>query len=571
MATLAEVLRGYKPPTTSALGDPIVEHFRNLPENLEKNQRAMDKTMAGMYKTDFMGKPNPNYYPEAMQEFTQNYLPNFMGSTNAVKGLINGPVTGFLDQEEYRRVGKFQPTAEYTGTSAGGTNPLSGVIEGRGAGARGQSSSDIAKANAEVNRLIQNPDLNPAVQLAREINPQFNLEAIKAMPKSSLDKQFSIAKAFDTLAKDEVDPALQGKIFANYLRAYPEIRKSAATNYNELIPASYEQLSKENADIFERMMNKDMRFSYGTEGVNYNDSPELLRDALLNKHMYTYRGGDPHQYLNRVDPYTGLNENEIFRAVHDYTGHGTTGSSFGPVGEELAYGAHSQLYSPLAKIAAASETRGQNSLVNYSGMNAELQNQMKQVRAARQEAISKGMDPTPFDEQLRQLGGQWEYAPQKSILLPPEMLDMQYAGGMPDYLKKYMVPNSPETAAGYHWSNIPDLTQTNPAMYGTGTKGAEAQRLAEGLRNRSYFYTNPNLRESGLGGNQYQAELKNMYNLGNDPDKLAYMSSMFNEGNPEAKRNTFENILNQAGYEGYINPDYQAGVSFVPQDIKRIK
>jgi hypothetical protein len=82
MATLADLLRGgYTPPTTSALADPIKEHFRNLPQTLETNQRAMDKTMAGMFKTDIMGRPNPNYYPEAMQEFTQNYMPNFMGAT----------------------------------------------------------------------------------------------------------------------------------------------------------------------------------------------------------------------------------------------------------------------------------------------------------------------------------------------------------------------------------------------------------------------------------------------------------------------------------------------------------
>jgi len=80
MATLADLLRsGYTPPTASALGDPIKEHFRNLPANLEKNQRAMDKTMSGMYKTDFLGKPNPDYYPEAMSEFTSQYMPNMMG------------------------------------------------------------------------------------------------------------------------------------------------------------------------------------------------------------------------------------------------------------------------------------------------------------------------------------------------------------------------------------------------------------------------------------------------------------------------------------------------------------
>jgi predicted GNAT family acetyltransferase len=88
MATLADLLRGgYTPPTTSALADPIKEHFRNLPQTLETNQRAMDKTMAGMDKTDIMGRPNPNYYPEAMGEFTQNYMPIAGTVKNVAKSL----------------------------------------------------------------------------------------------------------------------------------------------------------------------------------------------------------------------------------------------------------------------------------------------------------------------------------------------------------------------------------------------------------------------------------------------------------------------------------------------------
>ena len=85
MPTLADALRGYQPPTTSALADPIVEHFRTLPQQLATNQQAMDNTMASMYKTDMAtGQPNPNYRPEAMNEFTQ-MMPAVMGSTNAVK------------------------------------------------------------------------------------------------------------------------------------------------------------------------------------------------------------------------------------------------------------------------------------------------------------------------------------------------------------------------------------------------------------------------------------------------------------------------------------------------------
>ena len=72
MPTLADALRGYTPPTESALADPIVEHFRTLPQQLATNQQAMDNTMASMYKTDLgTGQPNPNYRPEAMNEFTQ--------------------------------------------------------------------------------------------------------------------------------------------------------------------------------------------------------------------------------------------------------------------------------------------------------------------------------------------------------------------------------------------------------------------------------------------------------------------------------------------------------------------
>jgi len=487
------------------------------------------------------------------------------------KGVPHEPVTGFLDTGDYRRVGKFQPNIDYSKLDASNLGSLQGVIEGRGTGARGAGPSEIAAADAEVQRLIANPDLNPAVQLSREFNPNWSMDLIKNMPPSSLEKQFPIAKAYEALATNP-DPRFQGRIFAEALRNYPEaVRKSGATNYQELVPAAYEQLGKENAQQFERMLDKGMKFSYGHEGVTYKDSPEMLRDALLNKHLSVFRGGDRHEFLNKIDPYTGLNENEIFRANHDYLGHGTTGSSFGPIGEELAFGAHAQTYSPLARMAAASETRGQNSFVNYGGINADITAEQIKQRALRKQAIAEGKDPTPYTERLKELGQQIQYAPQKGLILPPEMLDINYKGGVPEYMKEFITPTNPESFTGYHWSNIPDLTQTNPAMHGTGTKGEEAARLAQGLRDRTYFYTNPNLRESGLGGNQYEANLENMYNLSEDKDKLAKLANIYNPESSAAKRNAFERLVNEAGYEGYVNPDYQAGLSFYPQDIFRIK
>ncbi len=61
--------------------------------------------------------------------------------------------------------------------------------------------------------------------------------------------------------------------------------------------------------------------------------------------------------------------NDIFRAVHDVYGHVKPESSFGKVGEEIAYQNHKQMFSPLAQKALATETRGQNSYVNF-GPNA---------------------------------------------------------------------------------------------------------------------------------------------------------------------------------------------------------
>ena len=81
MATLADVLRNYAPPTDSALADPIKEHFRTLPQQLATNQAALDSAIGSWNKTDFgTGQPNPNYRPEAINELTQ-LMPNVMGAT----------------------------------------------------------------------------------------------------------------------------------------------------------------------------------------------------------------------------------------------------------------------------------------------------------------------------------------------------------------------------------------------------------------------------------------------------------------------------------------------------------
>lgn len=60
-------------------------------------------------------------------------------------------------------------------------------------------------------------------------------------------------------------------------------------------------------------------------------------------------------------------ENDQFRAVHDYFGHVATGRGFDRHGEEAAYRSHAQMFPKDARQALASETRGQNSYLNWGG------------------------------------------------------------------------------------------------------------------------------------------------------------------------------------------------------------
>jgi hypothetical protein len=60
-------------------------------------------------------------------------------------------------------------------------------------------------------------------------------------------------------------------------------------------------------------------------------------------------------------------QNDKFRAVHDYFGHAATGRGFGQDGEESAWVHHSQMFTEKARGALTTETRGQNSFFNNRG------------------------------------------------------------------------------------------------------------------------------------------------------------------------------------------------------------
>jgi len=98
---------------------------------------------------------------------------------------------------------------------------------------------------------------------------------------------------------------------------------------------------------------------FGDDDPNpYADSKAMMDDVFKNNRLMVYSGGDEHSVMTRQ-------ENWRFRAVHDYFGHAAQGLAFGPRGEENAWIEHSKMFWPMARAAMTTETRGQNSWVNY--------------------------------------------------------------------------------------------------------------------------------------------------------------------------------------------------------------
>lgn len=108
------------------------------------------------------------------------------------------------------------------------------------------------------------------------------------------------------------------------------------------------------------------------DGQPYQNSAEMQADVRDNHHLYFFTGGEHHPYLDVFSaPVNGVQctMNDLFRAVHDMFGHAAEGYQFGQRGEENAWIHHMHMFSPLARLAMTSETRGQNSWVNESDVN----------------------------------------------------------------------------------------------------------------------------------------------------------------------------------------------------------
>lgn len=179
-------------------------------------------------------------------------------------------------------------------------------------------------------------------------------------PIRAINPEFSsrVAQAYEDMPHDPRDPAVR--------RAYDALAEETLAQYRAA-----------------KDLGLDIKFLKPGEKDPYAASPALGYEDIVNRGRLvvfpTEQGFGSSGGLNasnvllkgagKVGDKEDAVVNDAFRVIHDLYGHFGPGNPFFRApGEERAYQLHSRMFSPEARPALTSETRGQNSWVNYGPM-----------------------------------------------------------------------------------------------------------------------------------------------------------------------------------------------------------
>lgn len=201
-------------------------------------------------------------------------------------------------------------------------------------------------------------------------------------------------------------PAFDEGRAAMIARAYDMMQHDPG---DPLVKRAYDAMIQETLDQYNALRDTGIDFRFLKEGMSdpYARSPALgYQDMVQNGRLWVFPTDFGFGSSSSFDPATNplltrvgrvgdkpdAVANDAFRAVHDAFGHFGPGNPFfRHQGEERAWLEHSRMYSPDARGAMTSETRGQNSWLNFG----------------------------PFGEQNRTaLGADTHFADQKTGLMP---------------------------------------------------------------------------------------------------------------------------------------------------------
>jgi predicted GNAT family acetyltransferase len=137
-----------------------------------------------------------------------------------------------------------------------------------------------------------------------------------------------------------------------------------------------------------------------------------------------------------------------------------------------------------------------------------------------------------------------------------------YDLGKGEEIKTGGTGEGPATLEAHHWSNTPDLTETDPEKMGTGVRGAERARMNEpGFQKRTNFGTE-GYKEPAVQGQKYHyvsdLEASKYYDVQKDADGI------WQKGFEEGGATGAEKAVRDAGYHGYRSGNEVASFEKVP-------
>ncbi len=243
--------------------------------------------------------------------------------------------------------------------SPGRRSESTGDRDGRGRSSSGRYSPLEGSPSVQG---ASGPDpgiVDAAEQYARDNG--INLKRQAKYVRVDEERAKRIAQAFEEMQHSPNDPAVK--------EAYDDMIRQTKSQYDALVKAGYTFTfydgdtdpydGNPSSAVRDLRQNKKMAVygtyaGYGTEGIT---ATELANNPMLADTGLRWKDqkGVSHPVA----------ANDLFRAVHDAFGHSMEGAGFRARGEENAWQAHVRLYYGPAIGAMTSETRGQNSWLNF--------------------------------------------------------------------------------------------------------------------------------------------------------------------------------------------------------------
>ena len=307
----------------------------------------------------------------------------------------------------------------------------------------------------------------------------------------------------------EVDP-VRAKRIADAYEAMTHTPNDPAVN------AAYKALIDQTVAQYRALEKAGYKFWFidpnTAEGAAYASSPwNAMRDLRANQSMGSFPTvagfGTKEDFNPAANPLltdTGIRwpfgsptgpaqpvlANDLFRAVHDAFGHGIEGAGFRAQGEENAWQAHSRLFYGDAVGAITTETRGQNSWLNYGPFG-------EQNRRA-------SAEDTVFADQKTGLMPEWTWLEGRAGDMGELTADKSYNVGSPEFyaMLDEVVPGgkyygNPKRAAAAVTSpadtSSPAFSQTRDgnAFFGGDVAYQQLQMARDGDRGAVLIYLHP--------------------------------------------------------------------------------